>query len=61
MGFTFPLFPVKWKVKKQVGISYTTSARNKMLNPLIDSQSEIRGSWIYLLAYFGLPLSYILF
>lgn len=40
MGFTLPVFPVKWNVKKQVGISYTTSARNKMLNPLIDSQSQ---------------------
>ena len=40
MGFTLPVFPVKWNVKKQVGISYTTSARNKMLNTLIDSQSQ---------------------
>lgn len=39
MGFILPVFPVKWNVKKQVGISYT-SARNEMLNPLTDSQSQ---------------------
>lgn len=38
-----PIFPIKQNVKKQVDISCTTSARNKILKTLIDSQIEIMG------------------